>query len=149
MTALVVDAGIHPPTGLQPNMPREVLAAAAGATMEALAGAADRDAAEGCRFAPGTMGSTFFADPRGLPEFLRRPTRRHDVRRGLEAARRGLSGRSKAPLRHEVRAISWLWSVVDAMDEVRIGEYISKRSSQHRRGRRPDEWPPGRRPHCG
>jgi beta-ureidopropionase / N-carbamoyl-L-amino-acid hydrolase len=26
---------------------------------------------EGCRFAPGTMGSTFFADPGGLPEFLK------------------------------------------------------------------------------
>jgi len=31
---------------------------------------------EGCRVAPGAMGSTFFADPRGLPEFLRRPTRK-------------------------------------------------------------------------
>jgi uncharacterized protein (UPF0261 family) len=45
VTALVVDAGIHPPTGLQPNMPREVLVAAAGTTTEALAAAADRGAA--------------------------------------------------------------------------------------------------------
>jgi hypothetical protein len=82
-------------------------------------------------FAPGTMGSTFFADPSGLPEFLKATdTEGTTFEEALEAARRGLLGRSKAPLRHEVRAIRSLRSVLDVMDEVGIEEYISKRLSR-------------------
>jgi Peptidase family M20/M25/M40 len=84
---------------------------------------------EGCRFAPGRWDRPSLQTPGGLSEFLGDRHGRHDVRGGLEAARRRLSGRSKAPLRYEVRAIRSLRSVVDVMDEVRIEEYISKRSS--------------------
>jgi uncharacterized protein (UPF0261 family) len=42
---LVVDAGIHEPVGLEPDIPRQEVARAAGADVEALAAAGDRGAA--------------------------------------------------------------------------------------------------------
>jgi hypothetical protein len=83
---------------------------------------------EGCRFAPGTMGSTFCADPRACPVPEATDTEGTTFEEALRQLDEAFQDVPSA-LRHEVRAIRSLRSVVDVMDEVRIEEYISKRSS--------------------
>ena len=109
----------------------------------------DLDERGGCRFAPGTMGSTFFADPSGVPEFLKATdTEGTTFEEALGSSTTPLRTFQSAPSARGSRDPSA--AVGRGRDGRGRNRGVHFEANRAAPARAPSgEWPPGRRPYCG